>query len=264
MSKGFIPGLSLLSSFLPAAAFAQTQPPAPAAAEPATPQQLPPSPAAQPYASAPQPYASTPQPYAAPASTQPTGPGLAPAAGPVTQPPPGDEAGSAPPFLRDPKATVQGMGSVFGMLGYGYGFDSGYGVGARFQLVVASKLIDHKKIHDELGIEFGIDYLQSTYDYSFAGYSVEWTYREITPVVGIDWMFWLSNRVALYPKVDLGYHITSWSVDSDTGSSASHADVSSFYFQGAGGVVFRATPSLALRAEGGWRALRVGVGFNFI
>lgn len=276
MSKRFTLGLSLFFSSLPAVAFAQAQPPAssaapatqpmpgaqpygtPAHAAPGyTPASTPP--AGQPYAGAPQPYAASPQPYAA------TEPGAAaPMAGPAAQPAPMDEAASGPPFVRDPKATVQGMGSVFGMLGYGYGFDAGYGVGARFQLVLASKLINHKKIHDELGIEFGIDYLQSTYDYGFAGYKVEWTYREITPVVGIDWMFWLSNRVALYPKVDLGYHITSWSVDSSTGSSESHADVSSFYFQGAGGVVFRATPGLAVRAEAGWRALRVGVGFNFI
>lgn len=185
--------------------------------------------------------------------------------GPATQAQPADQAGEGAPFVRDPRATTQGMGSVFGMIGYGYGFSTGYGVGARFQVVAASKLIDHKKIHDELGIEFGIDYLQATYDYGFGPYSYEWTYREITPVVGIDWMFWLNNRLALYPKIDLGYHITSWSVEADGEDvSASHADVSAFYFQGAAGVVFRATPSLAVRAEGGWRALRVGVGFNFI
>ena len=34
------------------------------------------------------------------------------------------------------------------------------------------------------------------------------------------------------------------------------------YFQGAGGVIFRVTPSIAVRAEGGWRALRLGAGFS--
>ena len=182
-------------------------------------------------------------------------------AGPTAQSQPGDAGVSEPAFVRDPGATGQAMLSAFGMLGYGYGFATGYGVGARFQLVLAKDLIKHQKIHDEIALEPGIDFLTASYDYGFA--DIEYTYREITPVVGVSWLFWLNNRVAIYPKIDLGYHITSWSVKSGGEElDIGHSDVSALYFQGAGGVIFRLAPSVALRAEGGWRALRVGAGFS--
>src|SRR5262249_45466234 len=113
--------------------------------------------------------------------------------------------------------------------------------------------------HDELGIEAGLDFVHASYGYNYGFGSYEWSYNEFTPVVGVTWNFWLSDRFAVYPKVDFGYRFSSWSysVDGEERGDLGHAALSSVYFQGAGGVVYR-LGSVALRAEAGWYMLRVG------
>lgn len=220
------------------------------------------------------PPASTAPPSGDPAAA-PGGPGApasdpsAPAAAPSTPPAPADtteDTGSEnQKGPHDPKATMQMQGSVFGMLGYGYGFAAGYGVGARFQFVVANDVVKSLKFHDEFGIEVGLDYLVASYDDNLPGYDYSWTYKELTPVVGVTWNVWLNDHLAVYPKVDLGYHIVSWDGSLNGASiDTGHASISALYFQAAAGVVARVAGPLTLRAEVGWRALRAGVGFSFI
>ena len=163
---------------------------------------------------------------------------------------------------------MHGMTSAFLGIGYGYGFSTGLGVGARFEWVFlpdgALKL--RNGMHDEIGVEAGFDYFHAGYDAgTFGGEKVTWSYNEFTPVVGIVWNFWLTDKLALYPKIDLGYRIASWSESvSGSGSVASASPgFSALYFQGAGGIVYRAGP-VALRAEAGWEALRLGAGIDIL
>jgi hypothetical protein len=151
------------------------------------------------------------------------------------------------------------MLSLFGSFGYGYGYGSGYGIGARFQLVVADhvlKLPPGK--HDEFGIEFGMDWYHVSYDYSALGASYDWSYNEYTPVVGVTWNFWLTDKLALYPKIDLGYRFISWDNDLLSGYSPG---VGHRYFQGTGGIVYK-LGAVSLRAELGWASIHAGVGLQ--
>jgi hypothetical protein len=210
-------------------------------------------------------------PAAAPATTSSAAaPKMAMATTPATTATPattvaGDATPPAPDQITAPMngSTMQGALSAFGGLGYGWGLGVGYGVGARFQYDFLPKGVLHLPggKHDEMGIEAGVDYFHVSYDY-FTGYSE--TYNEVTPVVGWVWNFWLTDKLAVYPKVDVGYRIGSYSYSDAPGhTTTAHSDVFPIYFQGAAGVVYRVGP-VALRAEAGWEALRVGVGIDVL
>jgi hypothetical protein len=191
-------------------------------------------------------------------ATTPVAPAPVPAAAVDTAAPPPDQM-TAPMN----GSTMQGALSAFGGLGYGWGLGVGYGVGARFQYDFLPKGVLHLPggKHDEMGIEAGLDYFHANYDY-LAGYSE--TYNEVTPVVGWVWNFWLTDNLAVYPKVDVGYRIGSYSYTDTPGhTTTAHSDVFPIYFQGAAGVVYRVGP-VALRAEAGWEALRVGAGIDVL
>jgi hypothetical protein len=159
---------------------------------------------------------------------------------------------------------MQGALSVLGGVGYGWGLGVGFGVGARFQYDFLPKGVLHLPhgMHDEMGIEGGVDYFHVSYGYD-AGYNEE--YNEITPLVGWVWNFWLMDKLAVYPKVDVGYRIGMYSyTDANGNKVTNHPDaVFPLYFQGAAGVVYKIGP-VALRGEVGWEALRVGVGVNLL
>jgi hypothetical protein len=149
--------------------------------------------------------------------------------------------------------------SALGAIGYGYGFGAAFGVGARYEWVILPKGFLRKlpkTMHDEFGIEPGFDYLHAGYSLG-GGYSVD--YNEFTPLVGVVWNIWLSDKVAVYPKVDIGYRIFSASESLNGARVASfQTDYFPVYFQGAAGVVYR-IGNVSLRAEIGWEALRAGV-----
>ncbi len=153
-------------------------------------------------------------------------------------------------------ATMDRDLSVWGLLApYAYGAGGGYGLGARYQLVVAPSGVLHlQNGRDELGIEFGADWVH--YSWSFYGYN--WTYNEISPVVGVVWNFWLNDQLALYPKIDLTFRYGSWS------STPGFAHPSGYGGAGlelAAGLVYRLKQPVALRVEAGTYALRLGVAF---
>jgi hypothetical protein len=194
--------------------------------------------------------APEPAPVASPAAP----PAAAPAAtAPLWQPPP-----AAAPSPVEPDTNTSTMNNnltLFAALGYGYGYGTGYGLGARYQIVFADhvlKLPPGK--HDEFGVEFGLDWYHVGYEYKAPGFSYEWSYNEFTPVVGVTWNFWLTDKLALYPKIDFGYRFISWNDDRLNGYDAA---VGHLYFQGTGGIVYKVGP-VALRAELGWASLRVG------
>lgn len=149
--------------------------------------------------------------------------------------------------------------SLFGILGYGYsGLGSAPGVGARYQKRLVSDVAVHgPKVHDDIGIEAGLDYVH--YSWQIPGFpQYKWSYDEVSVLAGVVWNFWIGDKLALYPKVELAYGF---------GSGSSYAGVvtpsyGGLWFQGAGGAVYKLGP-IALRGEAGWRALRLGAGYSF-
>jgi hypothetical protein len=181
-----------------------------------------------------------------------------PAPTPSAEPGPAALPPDVPPA---PGSTMNDTISAFGAVGYSYGFAVGLGLGARFEWVVVPKGFIHSlsaPMHDEFAIEPGFDYFHA--GYSSLGVNLD--YNEFTPLVGVLWNFWLNDKVAFYPKLDIGYRIASWS-ESVNGMSVggAHADVFPVYVEGAAGAIYRAG-SVSLRAEVGWEALRLGVGIS--
>ncbi len=156
-----------------------------------------------------------------------------------------------------PTSTMDRQVSVYGAVGYGYGWATGYGLGVRYQWVAAPqgvlKLTNGMK--DEIGIEGGIDFLHYSWDYGFGVGSL--TYNEFTPIVGAAWNFWVNNQLCVYPKLDLGFHFGTWS------DSRFKASTTAVYFQGAAGIAYLLGNRVLLRAEAGWNTLRLGAGFQF-
>jgi hypothetical protein len=173
-------------------------------------------------------------------------PALAQSSGPVA--PPGKAVEGAPVATAEREAGLDNVFSAFGLLSYWYA-DSGVGVGARYQKTVApGGLLHLPAVHDDVGIEGGVDYAH----YSFIGIA----YNEVAVLVGGVWNFWfLQDRLALYPKVDLGYRFGSW-------SGTSLGGYGGLVFQGSAGVAYRVS-RLTLRAEAGSGSLRLGAGFAF-
>lgn len=191
-----------------------------------------------------------------------------PAQGPTGARPAPDTVAPAPPpdqtTAFPPSATMQGALSALGGVGYGWGLGVGFGIGARFQYDFLPKGVLHLPggKHDEMGLEAGLDYFHVSYGYA-DGYTEN--YNEVTPLIGWVWNFWLTDNLAVYPKLDVGFRIESFSVSDSAGHTVStaHSDVFPVYFEGAAGVVYKIGP-VALRGEVGWEALRVGAGINVL
>jgi hypothetical protein len=189
------------------------------------------------------------------------------AADPVTEPAPaatpapaqnGAPAAPASAVPEQPdtnRATMNNNLSLFGSIGYGYGYGTGYGLGARYQIIFADHVLHLPPgKHDEFGVEFGLDYYHVSYGYSALGSSFDWSYNEFTPVVGVTWNFWLTDKLMLYPKFDFGYRFISWNNDLVAGYDSGVGHV---YFQGTGGIAYDLGP-VKLRAELGWASVRLG------
>lgn len=176
-------------------------------------------------------------------------------------------AAPAAKALAPAAPTMDNQISVWGILGYGFGYDLGYGLGARYQKIVVpadkSVLKLQNGIRDEIGIEGGVDFTHYSYDYGFFGDSYNWSYNEFSIVVGGVWNFWLNDKLAVYPKIDLGFGFGSVSVDiPGVDSNDLDTDEGGLIFQGAVGAVYR-LDRLNLRAELGNHYLRLGAGFTF-
>lgn len=171
---------------------------------------------------------------------------------PVPAPAPAPAVDEAPVAAPPGKAGMDDTLSAFGLLSYWY-TESGVGVGARYQKTIAREgVLRLPTIHDDIGLEGGVDYVH----YSFGAGPFNYSYNEIAVLVGAVWNFWfLDDRLALYPKIDLGYRFGSWSGTSIGGYGG-------LIFQGSAGVAYRLS-RLALRAEAGSGSLRLGAGFSF-
>jgi hypothetical protein len=167
-------------------------------------------------------------------------------------------AAAAPPALA---SSMDNHLSVWGILGFTGYFSTGFGAGVRYQkTLVPEGFLKNATIKDDLGLEAGADFVRYSWNAGYLSSNYSWSVNEITPVVGALWNIWLNPQLAVYPKIDLGYHIATVSTPSAYGGpSASYGGVA---FQGAVGVVYK-LDKLTLRAEAGSYTLRAGAGFTF-
>jgi hypothetical protein len=196
------------------------------------------------------------QPAPAPATAAPTtAPAMA--ATSSTAPPP------APPPAAGPEATAaapisSGLDnsiSIFGVFGYYYG-SSGVGLAARYQKTLSSQDFLHiPGIREDIGFEGGVDYYH--YGFSEPGFA-DYSLNEFLFLAGIVWNFWLNDKVAIYPKLEMGFGFGSFSGL----NGADPGGYGGFAFQGAAGIAYKAS-ALTLRAEAGSGSLRLGAAFGF-
>lgn len=178
-------------------------------------------------------------------------------------------ATTATATATDGGPTMDNEISAFGLLSYRYGYGTGFGLGARYQkiLLPASKSLLKlpNGIRDEIGIEGGIDFAHYSEGTSGFGYTYDVSYNRFDIVVGGVWNFWLNDKIAVYPKLDLGFGFGSASVSSNVpgfNSGSVKVNEDALVFQIAAGAVYR-MDRLYLRAELGSAMLRLGAGFNF-
>jgi hypothetical protein len=143
--------------------------------------------------------------------------------------------------------------SAWGILGYG----NGIGIGGRFMLPVAPEgLLHNERFKDQLAAEFGVDLLRYSYSFRIDDYG----FMAFLPVAGLLWNIWVSDNIALYPKLDLGYAVgflTGWN-----DAWGSRPTYGGFFWQTSVGAIFK-TRSVALRLELGNGLLKAGVGIGF-
>lgn len=152
-------------------------------------------------------------------------------------------------------ASLDNAFSAFGILSYWYS-ESGLGLGLRYQkTLVKNQILKAANVHEEIALEGGLDYFH--YGFSTLGY--DWSYNEFVLLVGGVWNFWiLDDRLALYPKIDLGYRFGSWS-NSGIASPGGYGGV---VFQVSAGAVYK-LGKLALRGEVGSGSVRLGAAVTF-
>lgn len=167
-----------------------------------------------------------------------------------------------------PAAAAPGYGrgtnilSVWGV--FDPGTPDGAGLGVRYMLpIVPQGVLHSSQVRDEFTLEFGADFVH--YSDSIGPYGpypyVSYSWNGFLPVVGATWNFWLTPAFALYPKLDLGYWVGSYSGWNPNYGYVRH-DFDGFFIQGAIGLIYR-LQSVALRLEAGSGLLRAGVGFSF-
>ena len=153
------------------------------------------------------------------------------------------EAGHQPAAARS--------AAVWGLLSY---FGGGHGLGGRVTLPVGRGLLSHAAIEDSFALDLGVDYLR----YSFGGaLGGDLSWNLLRPVGGLLWNLHLSEDLALYPKLELGYDLVWLAGGGDT-----YAGLGGLHLAALVGMLYDVGP-LSLRAELGWGHLKGGVAFRF-
>lgn len=141
------------------------------------------------------------------------------------------------------------------------GNPDGVGAGGRYMLPIADGVIRHHRIRDEFVLEFGADFVHYEDNVGDPPFDADYSWNGFLPVVGGAWNFWLTPKIAVYPKVDVGYWF-GWYSGDDPGPGYDYLDFDGVFLQGAVGFIYRGR-SVAFRAEAGSGLLRIGVGFPF-
>lgn len=122
-------------------------------------------------------------------------------------------------------------------------------VGARFDISVAPNGF-LPMLNDSFDLELGVDL-----DMFLGGYYSSFGVGLI-PAVGVRWNFHLLPKLLVYAKVEGGVAIYP-------GRDTRRYGLIAPYIQPALGVSYNVTERVALRAEGGAYAIKVGLGINF-
>jgi len=144
------------------------------------------------------------------------------------------------------------------------GWSSSVGLGASFQLPLVPQGLIHDpgfKLHDSLDLDVGVDYV-SYWDHSYYG-PAYYDVSELNLHAGVLWNFWLTPKVAVYPKAGLGYSIASYSYSANWNPAWGHGSYGGLYPELAVGGQLKVGNALSLRGELGWSGLKLGVGFDF-
>lgn len=144
------------------------------------------------------------------------------------------------------------------------GWGSAVGLGGSFQLPLVPQGLIHDpgfRLHDSLDLDLGIDYL-SYWNHYYTG-SYYYDVSEVNLHGGLIWNFWLSPRVAVYPKLGLGYGIASYSYGPGFPPGYGHGNYGGLYPELAAGGQIKLGSSVSLRGELGWAGLKIGLGFSF-
>jgi hypothetical protein len=140
------------------------------------------------------------------------------------------------------------------------GWNSSVGLGASLQLPLVPQGLIHDpgfKLHDSLDLDVGLDWLSYWDHYHSGPYTYDVT--ELDLHAGVLWNFWLTPRVAVYPKAGLGYSFAHYSGNTTNG----HVDYGGLYPELAVGGQVKVGNALSLRGELGWAGLKLGLGFDF-
>jgi len=149
--------------------------------------------------------------------------------------------------------------------GYGYhsGYQSGFGLGGRYRLALADGVLRDNASHvrDTFDLEFGGDVVRYAYGYRVAPYHYDYTWWTVRPRVGVMWNFWITPRLALYPKLDLGYEL-GW-FDGWNSSYGGHPGYGGLFLEPTIGLIYRFRPATSLRVELGSEGAKIGLGFAY-
>jgi hypothetical protein len=138
----------------------------------------------------------------------------------------------------------------------------GAGLGFRVMVpLVPRGVLHHPRVRDEFTLELGADFVHFNDRVGLAPYYVDYAWNGVLGVVGATWNFWFTPRLALYPKLDLGYWV-GWYDDWDPGFGYRRPSHGGLFLQGAAGLMYR-LGSAALRVELGSGLLRLGLGFDY-
>lgn len=161
---------------------------------------------------------------------------------------------------------ASGGSALTGWLVLDPGSPTGVGLGVRYLLpVVREGLLAgqlHGGVREELDVEFGGDFLHWGYDWNYYPYAYSYSVNALEVVGGVLWNWWLTPKVSVYPKLDLGYRyawISDWPGARYGFGSPSYSEV---FVNGAVGAMFK-LDKLLLRAELGTHSLRLGAGISF-
>jgi hypothetical protein len=155
-----------------------------------------------------------------------------------------------PSNLAPPPIEQAASATTWGIAGY----HQGRGVGARMTLPAADGLFP-RAAADVLAIDIGADYLLFHEDAALEA-TGSTSGSILRPVAGVLWAFRLGDRLALYPKVEVGWNVPRSSAR-EPEMAARHAGL---HVEGIAGLLV-SLGRLSLRAESGWGYLKAGVGF---
>jgi hypothetical protein len=140
------------------------------------------------------------------------------------------------------------------------GWNDSAGLGLSGQLAVVPGGLIHDpnfRARDSVDLDFGLDWLSHWRHYTSGASDYE--VSTLSVHTGLIWNFWLTPKVAIYPKLGIGYSFAHYTGNTSNG----HVDFDGLYPELAFGGLVKLQDGLDLRAELGWAGLKLGVGFRF-